>query len=191
MSELRWNPISEEWVIMATERQERPVFPKDRCPFDPGASEEMPDGYDLLAIPNRFPSLRRVPPAPTMDGDVFFKVAPAQGVCEVVLYSGDHDTVLEDKPLYHIKKLIDLWQNRYIELGEELFVKYVFIFENRGKEIGVTISHPHGQIYAYPFIPPLIESRLKGSRKFHEEEGRCLFCEIIAREGSGPQQDRL
>jgi UDPglucose--hexose-1-phosphate uridylyltransferase len=106
-----------------------------------------------------------------------------------VLYSEDHDAALEDKPLRHIKRLIDLWQNRYVELSQEPFVKYVFIFENRGREIGVTISHPHGQIYAYPFIPPTIRSRLEGSRKFYEEKGGCLFCEIIAREkGAKPSR---
>lgn len=182
MSELRWNPISEEWVIMAMERQERPFLPKNHCPFDPGASPEIPREYELLVIPNKFPSLRRDPPVRSIGGDDFFKVAPAKGVCEVVLYSGKHDAVLEDEPVSHIKKVIDLWQNRYIELGREPFVKYVFIFENRGEAIGVTIHHPHGQIYAYPYIPLLIERRLEGSKRFFQETGECLFCETVERE---------
>ena len=84
--------------------------------------------------------------------------------------------------LAHIKGVIDLWQNRYVELGNEPFVKYVFIFENRGEVIGVTLPHPHGQIYAYPYIPAFVERRLEGSREFFGENGRCLFCEIISRE---------
>lgn len=182
MSELRWNPITCEWVIMATARQERPFFPAGLCPFEPGVSEEIPESYDLLAIPNKFPSLHRSPPQPSHKGDSFFRVAPARGACEVVLYSADHDAFIEDKPVSHIRGVVDLWQSRFIELGKEPFVKYVFIFENRGEEIGVTLSHPHGQIYAYPFIPPLIERRLEGSRRFYEEEGRCLYCEVIAME---------
>ncbi|MGQ9631937.1 MAG: galactose-1-phosphate uridylyltransferase [bacterium] len=182
MSELRWNPISEEWIIMATERQERPFFPKGYCPFDPGASDQVPKEYDLISIPNKFPSLRRDPPEPAVKGDDFFKVAPAQGVCEVVLYSGNHNTVLEDEPVSHIKRVIDLWQNRYVELGKEPFVKYVFIFENRGDVIGVTMPHPHGQIYAYSYIPLFIGRRLEGSKKYFRENGKCLFCEAIARE---------
>ena len=182
MSELRWNPITQEWIIMATERQERSQLPEGFCPFDPGASAEVPSGYDLLALENRFPSMRRNAPKPSTVGDDFFRVAPAQGVCEVVLYSSDHDAALEDEPESKIKGVIDLWQDRFIELSREHFVKYVFIFENRGEEVGVTISHPHGQIYAYPFIPPFVQRRLEGSRKFFEEKGRCLFCDIIGRE---------
>lgn len=182
MSELRWNPITEEWIIMATERQERPVFPEDYCPFEPGASDEIPKRYDAIVIPNRYPSLSRDALKPTAKGDSFFRTAPARGVCEVVLYSGNHDTVLGAKPVPHIKKVIDLWQDRFIQLGKEPFVKYVFIFENRGEVIGVTLPHPHGQIYAYPYIPPVIEWRLEDSRKFFQETGRCLFCETIARE---------
>jgi UDPglucose--hexose-1-phosphate uridylyltransferase len=182
MSELRWNPVSREWVIMATERQERPVFPEGHCPFDPGASEGIPESYETLAIPNKFPSLRRDPPDPFGGGDDFFRVAPAQGACEIVLYSPNHETVLEDEPVAHIKEVVDLWQNRYMELGTEPFVKYIFIFENRGEVIGVTLPHPHGQIYAYPYIPASVERRLEGSRRFYLEKGRCLFCETITRE---------
>ena len=178
--ELRWNPITREWVIMVTERQGRPVFLEGFCPFDPGASE-VPEDYEVLSIPNRFPSLRRDAP----DGakaDNFFKTAPAAGACEVVLYSGNHETSLGDEPVSHIKKVVDLWQQRYLDLSREPHVRYVFIFENRGREIGVTLDHPHGQIYAYPFIPPFIERRLEGARRYHLDTGRCLFCDIIEKE---------
>jgi len=182
MSELRWSPITREWVILAAERQVRPVLPEGFCPFDPGASDEVPEEYDSIAIPNKFPSLRKSPPPVAEDRDGFFRAAPARGLCEVVLYSGSHDTILEEESISRIKGVIDLWQERYVELGKEPFVRYVFIFENRGKEIGVTLQHPHGQIYAYPFIPPFIERRLQSSRDFYHENGRCLFCEIVARE---------
>lgn len=181
MSELRWSPITNEWIILAAERQRRPVLPEG-CPFDPGASEEVPEKYESIVIPNKFPSLHTRPPPLPESYDEFFRIAPARGVCEVVLYSGDHDTVLEDEPVSCIKRIVDLWQERYVELSKEPFVVYVFIFENRGEEIGVTLQHPHGQIYAYPFTPPLIERRLQSSKRYFQEKGRCLFCEIVARE---------
>jgi len=157
-------------------------MPADYCPFCPGVSDEVPENFDVVAISNKHPSLLLDPPKVSFEGDDFYRVAPADGVCEVLVYSGDHDSVLEDHPVDHIKGLIDLWQNRFDELGSLPHVRYVFIFENRGKEIGVTLQHPHGQIYAYPFVPRFVERRLEGSRKYFEERGRCLFCDIIERE---------
>lgn len=181
MSELRWNPVTREWIIMALERQSRPVLPEGYCPFEPGASDEVPGEYDVISIPNKFPSLRRHPPQ-ALGGDDFFMVAPARGACEVVLYSDDHRSALEDEPVDRIRKVVDVWQERYVELGREPYVDYVFIFENRGREIGVTLEHPHGQIYAYPYIPRFVERRLEGARDYHNKNGRCLFCETIERE---------
>ena len=181
MSELRWNPITREWIIMATGRQERPVFPEDYCPFCPSISREVTEGYDHTVLPNRYPSLTKDAPE-VADSSPLFRRAPARGACEVVLYSPDHGTVLEDQPVGHIKGVVDLWQERYRALGEDPEVKYVFIFENRGKEIGVTLEHPHGQIYAYPLIPAFIQRRLDGSEAYAEETGGCIYCDIIAQE---------
>jgi UDPglucose--hexose-1-phosphate uridylyltransferase len=180
MSELRWNPVTREWVIMATKRQKRPVMPSKGCPFDVG-SEETPEDYDLLALPNRFPSLQLDAPEPE-SVDSFYKSAPGKGVCEVILYSSDHEGVLGEYPLDHMIRLVDLWKERYEAVGAEEAVDYVFIFENRGEEIGVTLQHPHGQLYGYPFIPPFIERRLEGAKVYHEEEKNCLFCDTIKHE---------
>jgi len=182
MSELRWNPITREWIIMATERQERPVFPEGYCPFDPGVSDEIPPSYQTISIPNKYPSLRPDAPEPPVPTDGLFLTAPARGACEIVLYSQEHDRTLGDEPVSHIRRVVDLWQERYVELGKRLGVEYVFIFENRGAEIGVTLPHPHGQIYAYPFIPPVIERRQQGSKAYFDENGRCLYCDIIEAE---------
>jgi len=171
-----------EWIIMATERQERPVFPEGYCPFDPGASAEIPPSYQAISIPNKFPSLRPDAPEPPTPTDGIFRTAPARGACEIVLYSQKHDRTLGDEPVNHIRRVVDLWQERYVELGGTPGVEYVFIFENRGPEIGVTLPHPHGQIYAYPFIPPVIERRLKGSRAYFDSNERCLYCDILEEE---------
>src|SRR3712207_2767757 len=81
-----------------------------------------------------------------------------------------------------IRNLVEVWADRYEELGSVSFVDYVFIFENKGEAIGVTLHHPHGQIYAYPFVPPRIERELEQSRSHHAETSRCLLCDIAGEE---------
>jgi UDPglucose--hexose-1-phosphate uridylyltransferase len=104
-------------------------------------------------------------------------------VAEVVLYSDDHDATLAGMSERRIRNLIEVWADRYGELGALDYVNYVFIFENKGEAIGVTLHHPHGQIYAYPFIPPRPEKELQASREYRSEnEGSCLHCEILAQE---------
>ncbi|MDH7481305.1 MAG: galactose-1-phosphate uridylyltransferase [Armatimonadota bacterium] len=188
MSELRWNPLLEQWVITATHRQDRTFFPPDDyCPLCPtkkgGFPTEVPaENYEIVAFDNKFPSLQRRPPEPAIEGNDIYKVRPAAGVCEVVLYSPEHQGTLTGMSVEHIKNLIAVWTDRYCELGRLDFVDYVFIFENKGKEIGVTLTHPHGQIYAYPFIPPIIQKELDSCRKHYKKTRRCLLCDIIERE---------
>jgi len=188
MSELRWNPLLGEWLATATERQERTFLPPpDYCPLCPtkpgGFETEVPEPtYDVVVFENKFPSFRRDPPEPAIENSEFYPVRPAQGVCEVVLYSPDHNSTLAGLPARQYLKLILAWTDRYRELSKLDFVKYVFIFENKGKEIGVTLTHPHGQIYAYPFIPPVIARELEQTRRYHEATNKCLLCEIVSHE---------
>ena len=188
MSELRWHPLLEQWVITATHRQERTFFPPDDyCPLCPtkegGFPTEVPAAdYDLVAFENKFPSLQRRPPEPAVEETELYRVRPAAGVCEVVLYSPEHVGTLTDKSEDEIERLIHVWTDRYVELGGLDFVDYVFVFENKGKEIGVTLTHPHGQIYAYPFVPPVIEKEIVACRKHMRKTGRCLVCDILAEE---------
>ncbi|MCD6470177.1 galactose-1-phosphate uridylyltransferase [Candidatus Bathyarchaeota archaeon] len=180
--ELRWNPILREWIIVAGERSRRPLLPENFCPFCPG-SEEIPEsGWTVLSIPNKFPSLRPDPPKPDVKSDKLYRCKPSKGVCEVIIYTPKHDATLADLSVENIRALIDLWTNRFEELGKRDYVKYVFIFENKGREIGVTLDHPHGQIYAFPFIPPLIKRELESSRRYWKRSGKCLFCTIIEKE---------
>ncbi|MCL6630767.1 MAG: galactose-1-phosphate uridylyltransferase, partial [Armatimonadetes bacterium] len=188
MSELRWHPLLEQWVITATHRQERTFFPPDNyCPLCPTREGSFPtevplSEYELVTFENKFPSLRRCPPEPAVEETDLFKVRPAKGVCEVVLYSPEHTGSLTDKSEIEIERLIHVWTDKYVELGNLDFVEYVFIFENKGKEIGVTLTHPHGQIYTYPFVPPVITTELKASRRYKQKTGRCLICDIIDEE---------
>jgi UDPglucose--hexose-1-phosphate uridylyltransferase len=186
MSELRWHPLLEEWVITATHRQERTFHPPPEycplCPTRPGLPPtEVPDpDYEIVVFENKFPSLLREPPAPAVEPTPFSPVRASEGVCEVVLYTADHNATLTELPLERIVQLIYVWRDRYQELSRRPEVQYVFIFENKGREIGVTLGHPHGQIYAYPFIPPKIERELHAQRRHRRRTGRCLLCEIVA-----------
>lgn len=188
MSELRWNPLLGQWVITATHRQERTFFPPDDyCPLCPtkegGFPTEVPvEDYEIVSFENKFPSLRRNAPVPDVNETDLYRVRPAEGVCEVILYSSKHSGSLTDHTVEEINNLVHVWTDRYEELGALDFVDYVFIFENKGKEIGVTLNHPHGQIYAYPFIPPVVQRELDSSSAHMENTGRCLVCDILAEE---------
>lgn len=178
MAELRWNPMLEDWVMIASHRQDRPQMPKNWCPFCPG-SGKVPDDYDVLKYDNDFPALMKDPPEPDDVATGLLKTAPAYGRCEVVLYSPDHHTTLPKLSTGHIKKLVDLWCERFEKLSYDKKIKYVFIFENRGEAVGVTMPHPHGQIYAYPYVPKKLQLETEASKRYHDKKARCLICDII------------
>ncbi len=169
MPELRFDPLREEWVAYNTERNDRTFLPTSFCPLCPsgagGDSEIQLDDFEVVVFENRFPALT--------------------SGCEVVVYTSDHHTTLAQLPLERVRLLVDVWADRYERLGTRPEVGYVYIFENKGEEIGVTLHHPHGQIYALPFIPPMAVRELKASRRHLESSGRCLHCEQIERERAG------
>jgi UDPglucose--hexose-1-phosphate uridylyltransferase len=144
---------------------------------------EVPaEDYDIVVFENKFPSLQQDSSEVTEKDPKFFKHGKAQGICEVVLFTSDHDGVMSEKPVNRDIKLVKVGGDRYQELGDKDYIDYVFIFENKGEEVGVTLHHPHGQIYAYPFIPPIIEQELDSSKEYLEKEGRCLFCKTLEEE---------
>lgn len=181
MSELRWNPTTREWVSTASHRQERPLMPSDWCPFCPG-SGRVPDHYDVMIYPNDFPAFSIPAPVPAIEGDDFYRVRPSLGKCDVVLYHPDHHTSLPQLSIAHLTLLVRLWRRRLKELAALRGIRYVLIFENRGAVIGVTMPHPHGQIYAFPLIPPRVAQELAAARRYHQENHRCVFCDVLRRE---------
>lgn len=181
MAELRWHPFTKDWVMVASNRQNRPQMPKDWCPFCPG-SGKVPDHYDVYKYDNDFPALSQNPPEPDDVANDFFKVKPAYGKCEVVLYSPGHTVTLPELSVDHVTKLVDLWCERFDAISADEKIKYVFIFENRGDVVGVTMPHPHGQIYGYSFIPKKIELELASAKEYHEEKGNCIFCDMLKEE---------
>lgn len=190
MSELRWNPLLGEWLATATARQDRTFLPPaDFCPLCPtqpgGFPTEIPEAtYDIVVFENRFPSLSPNPPEPAIEGDELYPVEKSFGECEVIVYTPNHNSTLAREPVEQIYKLVQVWTDRYRELSKLEFVKYVFIFENKGEAIGVTLHHPHGQIYAYPFVPPRVERELEQSKKHWAETRNCLLCDVLKEEKS-------
>ena len=177
MSELRWNPLLRTWTMVATERQSRPLMPKDWCPFCPG-SGRVPDDYDVFKYDNDFPVLSPNPVKIEALDSSIYQNEEADGKCEVILYSPEHHKHLYQLPVEHIRKLVDLWIERIEEISKDRKVQYVFPFENKGEEVGVTMPHPHGQIYGYPFIPLKIKTELDSAKDYFEKRNKCLLCEM-------------
>jgi len=111
-------------------------------------------------------------------------VAPSSGANEVVVYSDDHHLGLVDMDAGRIARVVEVWADRYAALGARPDVAYVFVFENRGVAVGVTLHHPHGQIYAYPEIPPRARRELEVALAHIAEHGTCMLCDVVARERS-------
>lgn len=194
-SQLRWDALLGEWVVIASHRQTRTFLPPaDQCPLcpsRPGRPTEIPDAdYEVVAFENRFPSLatgveRDVPP--TAPGSPLAALRPGLGRCEVVVFTSDHDRDFAELGADRARLVVDVWAERTAELSGIEGIEQVFVFENHGEEIGVTLSHPHGQIYAYPFVPPRVEKVLASVRRHRESTGGDLFAEVLAAERSGPR----
>ncbi|HVL54616.1 MAG TPA: galactose-1-phosphate uridylyltransferase [Vitreimonas sp.] len=190
MSERRWNPVLGEWTITATHRQDRTFLPpKEYCPLCPTregrpATEITRPTFEVAVFDNRFPSLRPDPEPPAIEGTDLTPVEPSFGACEVVVYTPDHDASLGSMPVGRIRQLIEVWAHRTLVLGARPEVACVFVFENRGEAIGVTLNHPHGQIYAYPTIPPVIAREVANGALHHDETERCLWCDLLSQETS-------
>jgi UDPglucose--hexose-1-phosphate uridylyltransferase len=171
--ELRLDPLTREWVAITGSRQTRPNLPSSDCPFCVGGLEAC-DPYVVKAFPNRWPPL--VPGERLRLSNTGGSPVPARGAAEVVLYSPDHDASLATLPEEQVRAVVDLWTERTEELLARSEIRYVLVFENRGAEVGATISHPHGQIYAFPFVPPGPEREAA----IHAAFG-CPICEELER----------
>jgi UDPglucose--hexose-1-phosphate uridylyltransferase len=182
---LRWHPLRGEWVAYASHRQNRTFLPPPEYnPLAPTVDQahptEVPAGsWDVAVFENLFPTLTLQAHDPPALG---VPTKPGTGVCEVVVYTQDTASSLGRLPLWHLELLIDVWADRYEELGALDDVQYVYPFENRGIEVGVTLHHPHGQIYAYPFVPPVAARELTEQRAYYERHGRGLLEDFISRE---------
>jgi UDPglucose--hexose-1-phosphate uridylyltransferase len=175
-SEVRHDDIHDEWITIAAHRQGRTHLPPpDECPLcpsQPGRPTEIPSAdYDVVVFENRFPSFVDT------------------GRCEVIAFTSDHAGRFADLPAARLATLGRALLDRTAVLSAVDGVEYVYLFENRGEEIGVTIGHPHGQVYGYPFIPPRVASALDGARRRRDATGNCVWCDALARELAG--RDRV
>lgn len=188
MTERRLDPTTGEWTIFATARQDRTFLPPvGQCPLcpttDPDRPTEVPRGrFDIAVFENRWPALSPHPPQPDIVGNELFAVEPAVGAAEVVVFTSDHDATLADLPVERLVHLFEVWAHRYTELGERPEIAYVFAFENKGEAIGVTLHHPHGQVYGYPDLPPRVATQLRAAQAHHKAHGSCVWCDVVAAE---------
>jgi len=188
MTERRYDPITGEWRMFAGQRQDRTFLPPaEFCPLCPTREGHPPTeiplpAFDVVVFENRFPALVSAPPAPAVAGSALYPVAPSAGANEVIVYSDDHHLGLAQMDPARIARIVEVWADRYAELGARDEIAYVFVFENRGVAVGVTLHHPHGQIYAYPEIPPRVRRELEVATAHIEDYGTCVYCDVVARE---------
>jgi UDPglucose--hexose-1-phosphate uridylyltransferase len=189
-SQLRFDRTTGQWVIVAALRQDRTYKPPpDRCPLCPGptglTSEVPAPDYDVVVFENRFPSLSGaldpIPARTPTPGDGFVS-APGHGRCEVICFSSEHTASFAELQPAHARLVIEAWRHRTADLMAAPGVEQVFCFENRGEEIGVTLTHPHGQIYGYPCLTPRTAAMLAQAREHRMRHGDNLFANLLARE---------
>ena len=196
--ESRRDPLTGEWVTITAHRNTRTFLPPaDQCPLCPGGpASEIPDpGYEVVSFENRFPSFTARTPGfarpegsasrgvlDAVDGQELFPRMPGTGRCEVVCFTDDHDATLARLPLSRVRLVIEAWAERTSALSAMPEVEQVFVFENRGVEIGVTLHHPHGQIYGYPFVTPRTARMLERASAHRDATGGELFGDVLAAE---------
>jgi UDPglucose--hexose-1-phosphate uridylyltransferase len=182
---LRWHPLRGEWVAYASHRQHRTFLPPPEYnplapTTDPAHPTEVPAGnWQVAVFDNLFPTLTS---ASSEAPETIVPARPGHGACEVVVFTQDPRGSLGALPLPHLDLVLQVWSERYRELGARDDVEYVFPFENRGVEVGVTLHHPHGQIYAYPFVPPVAARELALQRAHLAASGRGLLEDLLAAE---------
>ncbi len=182
---LRWHPLRGEWVAYASHRQGRTFMPPPEYnPLAPTKDAqfptELPQGrYDVAVFDNRFPSLTLAahdPPATIVD------TLPAEGICEVIVFTQDPQASLGTLELNHLELLLQVWGDRTRIIGEQPQIQYVLPFENRGVEVGVTLHHPHGQIYSYGFVPPVPARMLEMQQAYYQAHQSSLLPDLIQKE---------
>ncbi|MEH3140759.1 MAG: galactose-1-phosphate uridylyltransferase [Mycobacterium kyogaense] len=185
LSELRFDQTTGQWVIVAPARQDRTYLPpRGECPLCPGptglTSEIPAPDYDVAVFENRFASLSGSGHVLSVSSD--FSGVPGSGRCEVICFSSDHDSSFASLDPAQARLVVEAWRHRTSDLLSRPGIAQVFCFENRGEEIGVTLTHPHGQIYGYPFLTPRTEQMLRQASSYRERHGGDLFTDLVAQE---------
>jgi len=204
MPELRKDPITARWVIIATERGKRPLdfspVPPDPegpgCPFCPGQESKTPPeifafrdphstqngtGWRVRVVPNKFPALR-IEGNLDKEGEGIFDKMNGIGAHEVIIESPDHATTLEQHPIEHIAKVLETYKLRILDLFRDVRFRYVLIFKNHGRTAGASLPHPHSQLIATPVTPIRVKEELNGAKSYFDYKDRSVFEDILRQE---------
>ncbi len=206
MSELRQDPITNEWVIIAKDRARRPhefrsrtecpkVSPSPKtCPFCPGNESMTPGevaayrsgskdspGWWVRVVPNRFPAL--TPEA--ADGrseDPFFRFMPGVGRHEVIIETPEHNVPFPFLSDHQAEEVVLMYRDRYVALCADRAIKAVILFKNKGEAAGTSLEHPHAQIVGTPVVPEHIRDKYAVATRYYDDTGRCIYCDLVERE---------
>lgn len=179
--DMRQDLLTGEWVAIASHRQGRAFLPpKEFCPLCPTKSDfgtEVADSnFEVVVFENRSPSFSA--PSDELPPDTI----QALGRCEVVVFSDHHEGSFGSLDSTHMRTVLAAWIDRTREISKLPYVEQIFVFENRGEEVGVTLNHPHGQIYSYPFITPRTMKMLTVAQDHFNKTGVPLLSSVIQRE---------
>ncbi len=189
-SELRFDLISKDWVVIATGRARRPEtfkkekkkaeeIPQEKCPFCKIKGQEKPVLVypNTIVIPNKYPAFIPYPKLEERREGEFYEKINAAGFHEVVI-TRDHKKSLGQLSTKEVKEVFDAYQKRYLDLMNKNFVNYISIFHNHGKEAGASIAHPHSQIITTPLIDVDLKRALLNSESYYKNTGKCIYCQM-------------
>jgi UDPglucose--hexose-1-phosphate uridylyltransferase len=205
VSELRKDPVTGRWVIIATDRRKRPndfllerskIIGRDHCPFCPGREALTPPevlafrgnggtrngpGWELRVVPNKFPALQV---EGTLDraGEGLFDRMNGIGAHEVVIETPDHDKTFGTMSEVEVERVLWAYRERVLDLKNDRRFRYILIFKNHGGPAGATLEHPHSQLIALPIVPDFVREEVDGARRHFQAKERCVFCDILRQE---------
>jgi UDPglucose--hexose-1-phosphate uridylyltransferase len=202
--ELRKDPLTGRWVIIATDRPRRPTdFVREQatprgvraCPFCPGSEQRTPPevlayrnggaangpGWTLRVIPNKFPALR-VEGAMERQGEGLYDKMSGVGAHEVIIETPDHMSTLSDLPEKRLEDIFWAFRDRILDLKKDRRLRYIILFKNHGEGAGSTLEHSHSQLIALPVVPKRVQEEMTGAGRYYEFKERCIYCDIARQE---------
>ncbi len=176
--EIRKNPFTGEVVIFSETRQDRPDRDSSLCPLCTG-SEEVPTFNKPLRISNKFPALSKDVEYRKYKKDSFYEKTSGYGCCELIVYTDKHNSKFIDLSVDESMGIFEAWMQATKQLSSNKNLKYILPFENYGEDVGATLLHPHGQIYAFPFIPDYMKKELEAILEYRREHNKCMICDYL------------